>query len=111
DSDPDTQRVVSYLPMAHIAERNVGYYNRLLWGGEVTPCADIGQLSAYLVAVRPTILFGPPRIWEKLSAGIQAAVAARSPEDQERFADALAIGRDVQQRRARGEQLPDELAQ
>src|SRR4051794_12213920 len=100
--DPGRQRVVSYLPMAHIAERNVGYYNHLLWGGEVVPCADIGQLSAYLVAVRPTLLFGPPRIWEKLAAGIQAAVAARSREDQERFADALAIGRTVQGLKGRG---------
>src|SRR4051812_37170003 len=97
--------------MAHIAERNVGYYNHLLWGGEVTPCPDIGQLSAYLVAVRPTLLFGPPRIWEKLSAGIQAAVASRSPEDQQRFTDALAVGRDVQRRKARGEQLPAALAE
>src|SRR3954453_24227119 len=111
DEDPDRMRVVSYLPMAHIAERNVGYYNHLLWGGEVTPCPDIGQLSSYLLAVRPTLLFGPPRIWEKLSAGIQAAVAARSPEDQQRFADALAVGRQVQQLKARGEQLPADLAE
>src|SRR3954454_25363019 len=111
DEDPDRMRVVSYLPMAHIAERNVGYYNHLLWGGEVTPCPDIGQLSAYLVAVRPPLLFGPPRIWEKLSAGIQAAVAARSPEDQQRFTDALAVGRQVQRIKARGEQLPAELAE
>src|SRR4051812_34580663 len=110
-NDPDAMRVVSYLPMAHIAERNVGYYNHLLWGGVVTPCPDIGQLSSYLLAVRPTLLFGPPRIWEKLAAGIQAAVAARSPEDQQRFADALAVGRQVQQLRARGEQLPAELAE
>src|SRR3954463_3470864 len=111
DNDPDDMRVVSYLPMAHIAERNVGYYNHLLWGGEVTPCADIGQLSSYLLAVRPTLLFGPPRIWEKLAAGIQAAVASRSPEDQQRFTDALAVGRQVQQLKARGEQLPADLAE
>jgi long-chain acyl-CoA synthetase len=110
EHDPHEQRLVSYLPMAHIAERNVSHYNHLLWGGQVTPCADMTQLGAYLVAVRPTILFGPPRVFEKLVAGIQAAVAARSAEDQQRFADALAVGRQVQQLRARGEQLPDDLA-
>jgi long-chain acyl-CoA synthetase len=109
--DPDDQRVVSYLPMAHIAERNVGYYNHLLWGGEVTPCPDIAQLSSYLVAVRPTILFGPPRIWEKLSAGIQAAVAARPQEDQDRFADALRLGRQVQTLKAQGKELPADVAE
>src|SRR5439155_25324805 len=60
--------------------------------------------------VRPTLLFGPPRVFEKLVAGIQSAVAARPAEDQQRFADALAVGRQVQQLRARGEQLPPDLA-
>src|SRR3954447_4635339 len=58
EADPLDQRVVSYLPMAHIAERNVSHYNHLLWGGEVTPCRDIAGLGEHLVAVRPTILFG-----------------------------------------------------
>src|SRR3954447_7608110 len=110
-ADGIDDRVVSYLPMAHIAERNVSHYNHLLWGGAVTPCADITELSSYLVAVRPTVLFGQPRVWEKLVAGIQAAVAARPEADQARFADALAVGREVQTRRARGEELPPELAE
>jgi long-chain acyl-CoA synthetase len=108
--DPLQTRLVSYLPMAHIAERNVSHYNHLLHGAVVTPCPDITQLAAYLVAVRPTQLFGPPRVWEKLTAGIQAAVAARPEEDRARFADALAVGRQVQTLRARGEELPADLA-
>src|SRR3954452_13285595 len=110
DQDPLEQRLVSYLPMAHIAERMVSHYNPLLWGGQVTPCADIADLGKYLVAVRPTTLFGPPRVFEKLVAGIQSAVAARPAEDQQRFAEALAVGRQVQQLRGRGEELPQELA-
>jgi long-subunit acyl-CoA synthetase (AMP-forming) len=110
DEDPLEQRLVSYLPMAHIAERMVSHYNPLLWGGQVTPCTEISDLGKYLVAVRPTTLFGPPRVFEKLVAGIQSAVAARPAEDQQRFAEALAVGRQVQQLRARGEELPQELA-
>ena len=110
DEDPLQIRLVSYLPMAHIAERNVSYYNHLLHGGVVTPCSDIAQLGAHLVAVRPTQMFGPPRVWEKLTAGIQAAVASRSADDQARFADALKVGREVQTLRARGEELPPDLA-
>jgi long-chain acyl-CoA synthetase len=96
--------------MAHIAERNVSHYNHILHGGTVTPCADITQIGAYLVAVRPTQMFGPPRIWEKLAAGIQAAVAARPEEDRARFAEALAVGRQVQMLRAQGKELPPDLA-
>jgi long-chain acyl-CoA synthetase len=107
--DGADKRVVSYLPMAHIAERMVSHYNHMLWGPAVTPCADIAQLGVYLVGVRPHVLFGPPRIWEKLAAGIQAAVAARSPEEQEQFAQALAVGRQVQTLRAQGAALPEPL--
>src|SRR3954468_2288307 len=110
DENPREQRLVSYLPMAHIAERMVSHYNPLLWGGQVTPCAEIADLGKYLVAVRPTTLFGPPRVFEKLVAGIQSAVAARPAEDQQRFAGALAVGRQVQEMRARGEELPADLA-
>src|SRR3954463_2274061 len=110
DENPREQRLVSYLPMAHIAERMVSHYNPLIWGGQVTPCAEIADLGKYLVAVRPTTLFGPPRVFEKLVAGIQSAVAAPPAEDQQRFAEALAVGRQVQQLRGRGEELPPDLA-
>jgi len=108
--DGSGQRFVSYLPMAHVAERNVSHYVHLLWGSVVTPCADIGQLGAYLVAVRPTLLFGPPRVWEKLAAGIRAAIAARPEDEQRVVADALRIGRQVQQLRATGAEPDGDLA-
>jgi long-chain acyl-CoA synthetase len=109
--DDDTgRRLVSYLPMAHIAERMVSHYCHVLRGSEVTVCPDLTALGAYLVAVRPHTLFGPPRIWEKLAASVQASVAARGEEAAARFADALAIGRQVQQLRAAGEEPADDLA-
>src|SRR3954463_10196866 len=92
DENPREQRLVSYLPMAHIAERMVSHYNPLLWGGQVTPCAEIADLGKYLVAVRPTTLFGPPRVFEKLVAGIQSAVAAPPAGGQERVGHARPRG-------------------
>jgi long-chain acyl-CoA synthetase len=107
----DGKRLVSYLPMAHIAERMVSYYNHVLRGSQAVPCPDITMLSAYLPAVRPTALFGPPRVWEKLVAGIKAQVSARGPEMAASFDDALKVGRRVQQLRARGEEPTAELAE
>jgi long-chain acyl-CoA synthetase len=103
--------LVSYLPMAHVAERMVSYYNHVLRGSIVVPCPDMTQLTTYLPAVRPRALFGPPRVWEKLMAGIQAQVAARGPELAASFADALKVGRQVQELRSRGEEPTDELAE
>jgi long-chain acyl-CoA synthetase len=103
------RQLISYLPMAHIAERMVTYYNHVLRGSEAVPCADMTQLTTYLPAVRPSALFGPPRVWEKLVAGIQAQVAARGPELAAGFADALKVGRQVQELRAAGKEPEGEL--
>jgi long-chain acyl-CoA synthetase len=68
------------------------------------------KLAAYLVQTRPTDLFGPPRVFEKLRAGIQAAVAAAGPERAAGFEKAMAVGRQVAELRAAGTELPAELA-
>jgi long-chain acyl-CoA synthetase len=104
------RRSVSYLPMAHIAERMVTHYGWLWNRSEVTCCPDQTKLAAYLVLVRPTNLFGPPRVFEKLRAGIQAAVAAAGPAKAAGFEQALAVGRQVADLRATGADLPPDLA-
>jgi long-chain acyl-CoA synthetase len=68
-------RVISYLPMAHIAERYGGYYKAIFNGLEVTALPDAKDLPAALRDVRPTIFGGVPRVWEKLKAGIESVVA------------------------------------
>jgi long-chain acyl-CoA synthetase len=104
------RRTVSYLPMAHVAERMVTHYGWLWERSTVTCCPDQAKLAAYLVQTRPTDLFGPPRVFEKLRAGIQAAVAAAGPEKAAGFEQAMAVGRQVAELRAAGSELPAELA-
>jgi long-chain acyl-CoA synthetase len=72
-------RAISYLPMAHIAERIFGHYAAFLYGYEVTSLADARSLPAALQAVRPTRFFGVPRIYEKLLAALRSHVAS-SPD-------------------------------
>ncbi len=104
-------RVVSYLPMAHVAERMVSHYGWLYQRLVVSCCPDLTQLATFLAEVRPHNLFGPPRVWEKLRAGILAAVAAGGPEREGQFAQALAGGRAVAdaRRAAGGGPLPAQL--
>jgi long-chain acyl-CoA synthetase len=68
-------RQVSYLPMAHIAERLATHYFPIAEGSTVTTCADLAALLPTMVAVQPEWFFSAPRLWEKLQAGIEAAVA------------------------------------
>ena len=72
------RRVVSYLPMAHIAERMMSHYQAMILGYSVYCCPDANQLSAYLKEVHPEVLFGVPRIWEKIYNGVNAALSANA---------------------------------
>jgi long-chain acyl-CoA synthetase len=81
-------RLVSYLPMAHIAERNTSHYLAALAGQEVTCCPEASQLGMFLREVKPNIVFGVPRVWEKLHAGIQAAVSG-DPERAKKLKEAV----------------------
>jgi long-chain acyl-CoA synthetase len=102
-------RELSYLPMAHIAERAVTHYLHIDHGTEVTTCPDPTELPAYLREVRPEFFLGVPRVWEKIYAGIQGALAADA-DKQAGFAKALEVGRQVSAVRVTGEPLPPELA-
>ncbi|MEM1333887.1 MAG: AMP-binding protein, partial [Actinomycetota bacterium] len=89
-------RTVSYLPMAHIAERAMSHYSGMLVGYDVYCCPDPNQLTAYLKEVRPQILFGVPRVWEKINAGVQAALGA-DPEKKAQFDDGVAAAAAIQE--------------
>ncbi|HSL57430.1 MAG TPA: AMP-binding protein [Acidimicrobiales bacterium] len=86
------KRLVSYLPMAHIAERMTSHYMQAFLGYEVTCCPDPTQIAAYAGHARPNIMFGVPRVWEKIYAGVTAALAA-DPEKAEKFNEAVAAAR------------------
>jgi long-chain acyl-CoA synthetase len=77
-------RVVSYLPMAHIAERAVSHYQSMMLGYSVYCCPDPNQLTMYLKEVHPQLAFGVPRVWEKIYNGVNAALAA-DPERKAKF--------------------------
>jgi len=89
---PDEMRdwkVISYLPMAHIAERVVSHYNCLIFGPNVTTCPEMTQLTAYLGEIRPQLFVGVPRVWEKIYAGVNAVLAG-DPERKAQFDDGIA---------------------
>ncbi len=107
--DPTGWRVVSYLPMAHIAERMSSHYLAIAAPFEVTTCPDAGAVSGYLPHVRPESFFAVPRVWEKFHVALRAALG---PDEQRRAeADAaLAIGWEAAEYRARDEEMPADLA-
>ncbi len=80
-SFPEDGRVISWLPSAHVAERNAHHYLPIVFGLEITCCDDPRQVLSYLPEVRPSWFFAVPRIWEKLKAGLETMIAGQ-PEEQ-----------------------------
>ena len=101
DVEPVGFSAISYLPMAHIAERMSTHYLAVMGGYEVTTCPDPGQIAAYAREVHPQIMFGVPRVWEKLYAGVQGALAA-DPDRKAKFDEAVAAAIPIAERRTLG---------
>jgi long-chain acyl-CoA synthetase len=76
---PD-DRMVSYLPLAHAAERLFTHWWGFYTGFGTWFCPDAAQLLAALREARPTCFLGVPRIWEKLYAALEKALAGSGDE-------------------------------
>jgi long-chain acyl-CoA synthetase len=99
--DPVGFRAISYLPMAHIAERMSSHYLAAIAGFEVTTCPDPSLIGQYMREVHPQTMFGVPRVWEKIHAGIQAALSANG-DAKARFDQAVAAAEPIAERRTLG---------
>jgi long-subunit acyl-CoA synthetase (AMP-forming) len=104
-------RVISWLPSAHIAERNAHHYLPIVYGLQITCCEDPRQVLSYLPEVRPSWFFAVPRIWEKLKAGLETMVAGQPDEQRQTMEAALEAGVRKVRLEQRGEAVPAELAE
>ncbi|MCV7195470.1 fatty acid--CoA ligase FadD11 [Mycobacterium angelicum] len=104
-------RVTSFLPTAHIADRMMGLYLQEMFGTQVTVVGDGRKIAAALSDVRPTVWGAVPRVWEKLKAGIEFMVGHETDETKQA---ALQWAMTVASRRAAAlladQPLPDEAA-
>ncbi len=81
----DRDVMLSYLPLCHIAERIFTTWFNASAGVQVNFAESIATVQANLREIQPTILFGVPRIWEKILAGVTIRLASASPTKR-RFA-------------------------
>jgi long-chain acyl-CoA synthetase len=106
----DTDRVISYLPSAHVADRWGTHYSPMVYGTQVTCLADHRTILAAFHEVRPTTVGGVPQMWYKLKAGIEAAVEHEpDPAKQQAMRWAIDTGRRYVRAGQAGE-IPPELA-
>lgn len=105
-------RSISYLPLAHAADRFLNHYASVASGHTTVFCAEVTQILQTLTEIRPTLFGGVPRIWEKLHAGLTSAIAKEPDEGRRAMVmGALEIARKVIALEQRGEPVPEELRQ
>jgi len=107
----EPQVLVSYLPLAHVAERFTSQWRGIALGHEVWLCPDPNLLLQFLVEARPTFFVGVPRVWEKLMAGLQAGIAAEPDESKRKMVQgAVSAAISAYRLRHEGKAVPPELA-
>ena len=104
-------RWVSYLPLAHIAERMFTLYLAIYSAGHTYFCHVPTDLIGVVGQVKPTAFFGVPRVWEKVQAGIQALLTMEQDETKKAaVAAAMETGREYVLSCQYGHSTSDELA-
>lgn len=66
---------LSYLPLSHVAEQMFTVHGPISTGGAVYYAESMRAAPKNLREVQPTVVFGVPRVWEKLRDGISAKLA------------------------------------
>jgi long-chain acyl-CoA synthetase len=79
-------RITSYLPHAHIADRVSSHYANMVLGVLVTDVADPRAIAEALPDVRPTTWLGVPRVWNKIKAGIETKLDTEATGIRRRLA-------------------------
>jgi long-chain acyl-CoA synthetase len=86
--EPHAARLLSYLPLSHVAEQLLSMHTSVLGEFEVYFTRSNEAMPEDLAEVRPTFMFGVPRVWEKLKDKLTQAFAAQPPARQQVLAQA-----------------------
>ena len=72
-------RVISYLPLCHVAEQLFSVFLAFKGGYQVNFGESLRTIQQDLREVAPTIFLGVPRIWEKMQSDMSLAMADAGP--------------------------------
>ena len=102
----ETRRVLSYLPLSHIAEQVLSLHGPLLLGAQVFFADSTDSVPQNLKEVRPTFFFGVPRVWEKFKARAEEGFRAQPPLRQKVLAWARGVATQYHTLALRHEKVP-----
>ena len=85
-------RFLSYLPLSHIAERQLVFVNSLIYTGVVTFNESLETLLRDMADTKPSFFFGAPRVWEQLQQGVLAKFGSQEALDAALGSDPEGVG-------------------
>lgn len=88
-------RMVSYLPLSHIAEQMFTIHGPCTAGYAIYYAESLDTLLRDMQEMKPTILFGVPRVWEKMHAGLTAKIGQATGIKAKLVNWAMGVGRKV----------------
>ncbi|HET9078237.1 MAG TPA: long-chain fatty acid--CoA ligase [Acidimicrobiales bacterium] len=71
------ERLLSFLPLSHIAERMMSEFLPIAVGGETWFARSLATVAEDLPACRPTAFLAVPRVWEKLREAVEENVGGQ----------------------------------
>jgi long-chain acyl-CoA synthetase len=110
-SDDENGRRLSYLPLAHIAERVTSHFAQIVLGCQTWFADSLDTLLADLQDCRPNVFFGVPRVWEKFHAGIMARLAEQPEETRQMAEGLMEIAKAVVEIRQSGEDIAEGMGE
>jgi long-chain acyl-CoA synthetase len=70
-------QMLSYLPLAHVAERMLIEQGALMYGGRIFFAESLETFVQDLQRAQPTVFFSVPRLWVKFQQGVNAKIPAK----------------------------------
>lgn len=94
----DNDKMLFFLPLAHVGERIGGHYNRIMYGVQAAFVEDLTQVIEAIKEIQPTFFGSVPRIFEKIHTKIHSQLENASFLRRKIFRWAVDIGKKAAQK-------------
>ena len=102
----DTDEIVSYLPLCHVAERMMSVFFPINSGATVNFAESVETVTFDMREILPTFFLAVPRIWEKMMAGIIIKMKDASWFKRKMYAIFTPVGEKMAAARINTEAIP-----
>ncbi|MBN4077427.1 long-chain fatty acid--CoA ligase [Sulfobacillus acidophilus] len=101
--------ILSYLPLAHIAEQMFSIYAPICCGATLYFAESMEKLPENLKEVQPTVFFGVPRVYEKFYAKVKVKIDSAKGTKKLLVTWAQKVAKEVWERKHQGKELSTQL--